>query len=128
MHILSEMREGYIEYVFLYLCFCYNGTIVTVCLCMKDNNMSNKIDLTRITIDIPKEMHRRLKARAALQGNSMREIIENLINQEFEGHGCSECHAMHTPNKKTLKAMQEAHDGKNISTQSVDELFKKLGL
>lgn len=47
--------------------------------------MSTKNDLSRITIDIPKEDHKRLKALAALEGKSMREIIIESIEERIAG-------------------------------------------
>ena len=44
--------------------------------------MDKKSDLSRITVDIPKVYHRKLKAMAAFQGKSMREIII----ESLEGH------------------------------------------
>jgi len=37
--------------------------------------MNRNNDLLRITLDIPKKIHRQLKARAAILGKSMRTII-----------------------------------------------------
>ena len=85
--------------------------------------MSAKTELSRITIDIPKIDHKKLKALAALQDKSMREIIIELI----EGH--LSCSKSHYPNKKTQKALANVEKGKNlVVTENVDELFKKLGM
>ena len=40
-----------------------------------DETMSAKTHLSRMTIDIPEEDHKRLKALAAVLGKSMREIV-----------------------------------------------------
>lgn len=45
--------------------------------------MSTKSELSRITIDIPKEDHKRLKALAALEGKSMRELIIESIEERI---------------------------------------------
>ena len=63
-----------------------------------------KSDLSRITVDIPKDSHKKLKAMAALLGKSMREIIietieKNLLNPK-------------TPNKKTLRAIKDVEKEK----------------
>ena len=47
--------------------------------------MSTKSELSRITIDIPKEDHKRLKALAALEGKSMRELIMESIEERISG-------------------------------------------
>ena len=65
--------------------------------------MNAKSDLSRITIDIPKESHRKLKAMAALLGKSMREIIIESIEERLYGS--------HSPNKETKKAIEEVEQG-----------------
>lgn len=42
--------------------------------------MSTKKKLSRITIDLPKEHHMRIKALAAIQGKSMRDVVVELID------------------------------------------------
>lgn len=42
--------------------------------------MTAKDHMSRFTIDLPKEDHKRLKAEAALSGKSMREIVVDLIH------------------------------------------------
>lgn len=59
--------------------------------------MSSKSDLFRMTVDIPVEDHKRLKAMAAVLGKSMREIVSDWI------HG--NLHRENIPNTKTLKAI-----------------------
>lgn len=44
--------------------------------------MEKKEKICRFTIDIPIEMHKRLKALAAIHGKSMREIVvESIVEQ-----------------------------------------------
>ncbi len=80
-----------------------------------------KNDVSRITIDIPKESHRRLKSMAALLGKSMREIViesieKNLLNPK-------------TPNKKTLQAIKAVEKKKGlVKAKNAEGLFKKLGI
>jgi uncharacterized protein YpuA (DUF1002 family) len=45
--------------------------------------MNSKNDISRITVDIPKSDHRKLKALAALEGKSMREIIIESIEKRL---------------------------------------------
>ena len=84
--------------------------------------MSSKVvrsSYARITVDIPKIDHKRLKAMAALRGTSMRKIIIESI----------EFYSAHFPNEETLKAIAEAEDGKNlVRAKDVEDLFKKLGI
>lgn len=85
--------------------------------------MSTKAELSRITIDIPKVDHKKLKAFAALHDKSMREVILELI----EGYlGCSKSHE---PNKKTQSAVKNIEKGKDlVKAKNAEDLFKKLGL
>ena len=45
--------------------------------------MTAKSHLSRMTIDIPEEDHKRLKALAAVLGKSMRELIIDWIQEHF---------------------------------------------
>jgi hypothetical protein len=93
---------------------------------MKGNFMNtNKEELFRITVDIPKREHKRLKTIAALTGKSLRELV-------IEGIGyvdlkCAE--SDHVPNEETRKAIEESRQGKNrVSGQEADKITKKFGL
>jgi len=83
--------------------------------------MSAKHNLSRMTIDIPEEDHKRLKALAAVLGKSMREIVADWIH----GYLYSE----NTPNAETLKAIDKIEKNKDlIEATDVQDLFKKLGI
>ncbi len=83
--------------------------------------MNIKKDLSRITIDIPKEDHKKLKAMAAILGKSMREIVIESLEQHLS--------SSKTPNNKTLKVIADAHHGKGLTTaKDAEDLFKKLGI
>ena len=85
--------------------------------------MKIREELSRITVDIPKVDHLKLKAMAALTSKSMREIIIELIEEHL---GCSKSHI---PNKKTREAIGNIEKGKNlVKAKNVDDLFKKLGM
>ena len=78
-------------------------------------------DLFRMTIDIPAEDHKRLKALAAVLGKSMREIISDWI------HG--NLYSENVLNAKTLKVMSDIEKGKNlIESKDIQDLFRKLGI
>lgn len=110
------------ENIFTYFCICGNMRIY-----LKGQTMK-KAELSRITIDIPKTSHKKLKAMAALQGVSMREVINNLIDQQILGDS-AECPHGHIPNKKTTKVLKNIKEGKNlVKAENVQELLKKLGL
>lgn len=86
--------------------------------------MRTKNELSRITIEIPKTEHKKLKARAAVLGKSMKEIILDLIKKN------NECiYSDHKPNKETLKSLKNIEEGKNLTKiENLDALSKKLGL
>jgi hypothetical protein len=78
-------------------------------------------DLFRMTIDIPAEDHKRLKALAAVLGKSMREIISDWI------HG--NLYSENTPNAATMKAIDSVEKGKDlVEAKNAQDLFRKLGI
>lgn len=80
--------------------------------------MSN---LFRITIDIPDEDHKRLKALAAVLGKSMREIVSEWI------HG--NLYSENTPNAETMKAIDSVEKRNGlIEAKDAQDLFRKLGI
>jgi antitoxin component of RelBE/YafQ-DinJ toxin-antitoxin module len=77
--------------------------------------------LSRITIDIPKIDHKKLKAIAALTGKSMREIIITSIEEHLK--------TAKILNKETRKAIEDAEKGKGLTkAKNAADLFKKLGI
>ncbi len=75
----------------------------------------------RMTIDIPIEDHKRLKALAAVLGKSMREIVIDWMHENL--------YSSNSPNKKTLEAIENVEKGKNlVEAKNADELFRKLGI
>jgi ribosomal 50S subunit-associated protein YjgA (DUF615 family) len=83
--------------------------------------MNIKKDVSRITIDIPMADHKRLKAMAAMLGKSMREIVVASIEEHL--------HKVKIPNKKTLAAIANIEQGKNlVKAKDAEDLFKKLGI
>jgi antitoxin component of RelBE/YafQ-DinJ toxin-antitoxin module len=92
--------------------------------------MNPKNELSRITIDISSEAHKRLKSMAAVQGKSMRKIVVELIdNQLSKAPKKDDCPYSHIPNKKTVKAIKDAQKGKGlVKAKNAKDLFKKLGI
>lgn len=83
--------------------------------------MTTKSHLSRMTIDIPQEDHKRLKALAAVFGKSMREIVIEWIHEHL--------YSSNTPNAETLNAMKQIEHGENlIESKDIDDMFKKLGI
>ena len=77
--------------------------------------------LSRITIDISKECHKRLKAMSAILGKSMREfVIESIEERLYDSK---------TPNRKTVKAIKDSDKKKNlVEAKNAKDLFEKLGI
>ena len=74
-----------------------------------------------MTLDIPEEDHKRLKALAAILGKSMREIVANWIHEHL--------YSANMPNKETLKAMESIEKGRDlIEADDAEDLFRKLGI
>jgi len=86
--------------------------------------MNTKNESSRVTIDMSKAMHRRLKTHAALLGKSMREVILDAL-ESTEACRLSS----HIPNKTTRKAIQDIEKGHDlVEVKNVKELLKKLGM
>jgi hypothetical protein len=83
--------------------------------------MSAKSHLSRMTLDIPEEDHKRLKALAAVLGKSMRELVINWIHEHL--------YSANVPNKATLKAIESVEKGHNLTeANDAEDLFRKLGI
>jgi hypothetical protein len=83
--------------------------------------MSTKSQISRMTLDIPEEDHKRLKALAAILGKSMREIVSSWIHEHL--------YSANMPNKETLKAIESVEKGQNlIKAEDAEDLFRKLGI
>ena len=83
--------------------------------------MNTKGHLSRMTIDIPEEDHKRLKALAAILGKSMREVVSEWIHKHL--------YSANSPNKETLKAISDVERGKDlVEADHAEELFRKLGI
>ena len=83
--------------------------------------MSAKGHISRMTLDIPEEDHKRLKAMAAILGKSMREIVANWIHEHL--------YSANMPNKETLKAIESIEKGRDlIEADNAEDLFRKLGI
>jgi hypothetical protein len=76
-------------------------------------------NISRITIDLPKESHQKLKAMAAVLGKSIREIVIESIEKQLK--------SSHYPNKKTRTAIKNAEHGKGLrEIKNIEAFFKKL--
>ena len=83
--------------------------------------MNPKPEMSRITLDVPKMVHKRLKALAALSGKSMRDIIVESIEEQLRNPKIM--------NAQTLKTIENIENRKGlIEVDSPEDLFKKLGI
>jgi len=87
--------------------------------------MDNRKDLSRLTSDIPKQYHVKIKSIALLTGKTIREVLMEAIDAID-----MECIASdHVPNKETRKVLEEIKKGKNlIRGKGAEKITKKLGL
>jgi len=83
----------------------------------------SKENLSRLTIDIPKKHHIKLKSIALITEKSMREIIIDAI----ESIDLKCLNNKHLPNKETLKSIDNIKKGKNLTEiDDLKTLFYKL--
>jgi hypothetical protein len=77
------------------------------------------IKTARLTIDLPRADHKRLKMAASMIGTSMKDLVLMSV-EEF----------MHRkPNKVTIKAIKQSEAGKNLKKfQNLEDLFEDLGI
>lgn len=77
------------------------------------------IKTARLTIDLPKNEHKRLKMAASMMGTTMKGLVLMSVD-EF----------MHRkPNKVTVKAIKQSEVGKNLKKfSSLEALFEDLGI
>ena len=75
------------------------------------------VSTTRVTLDIPKDMHRKVKAIAALLGVSLKDFILDCVEEKaFKKE----------PKASLKKALRDAYEEKDlISYDSLEEFAKK---
>lgn len=74
---------------------------------------------SRLTIDLPKAEHKRLKMAASRMGTTMKDLVLMSVEEFMQ----------RKPNKVTLKALKQSDTGKNLKKfDSLDELFEDLGI
>ncbi len=83
--------------------------------------MKNKGEMSRITFDIPKVDHKRLKTLSAVLGKSMREVILESIRETLR--------VAIITNKETLETIKNIEARKGlVEVESPEDLFEKLGI
>ena len=75
----------------------------------------------RMTIDMPFEEHKRLKAMAAFMGVTLKDLVLNCLR----AHLLSD----NEPNDETLEAFKETEEGKGlVRCKNFNDFINKLGL
>ena len=86
--------------------------------------MRTEVTNTRLTIDLPSDMHRIVKVHASLSNLTIKDFIIEAIDKRLDEDGVSK----NVPNKKTVAAlrysMKNAHKLKSFN--SVDEMMVDL--
>lgn len=83
--------------------------------------MSTHSDHTRMTIDMPVNEHKQLKAMAAFMGVSLKDLILSCVRDHLL--------SQNKPNLETLKAFKETEEGIGlVKCDSFDDFVTKLGL
>lgn len=78
-------------------------------------------DQARMTIDMPFEEHKKLKAMAAFMGMSLKELVLSCLRDHLLSDN--------EPNNETLNAFKETDEGKGlIRCKDFNDFVNKLGL
>ncbi len=85
-------------------------------------------ETVRLTLEIPKKYHRKLKSFAAMHGKTIKEVVVDstgyIMAQEEKAQKCDRCHE---PNEETIRVLEEARQGKGlVKAKDIKDLFKKL--
>ena len=88
--------------------------------------------MSRLTIEIPDEMHKQIKALAALNGQNIKEFVLSRLTGK-SAQAAKPSTKVKKPSKQLLAALEEArHPEKLRAFKTTDELFatwrKELGL
>lgn len=74
---------------------------------------------SRLTIDLPKAEHKRLKTAASLLGTTMKDLVLMSVEEFMQ----------RKPNKVTSKALKQSEARKNLKKfDSLGEFFEDLGI
>lgn len=73
----------------------------------------------RLTIDLSRAEHKRLKTAASLMGTTMKDLVLISVGEFL----------LKKPNKVTLKAMKQSESGKGLKKfKTMEEFFEDLGI
>ena len=77
---------------------------------------------TKLTIEMPKNEHKKLKALAAALGLTIKDLVLDCLRSNV-------LYSKNEPNTETLKVFHNTDSGKNLkSFKNADEFLKDLGL
>lgn len=77
------------------------------------------VKTSRLTIDLPRAEHKRLKMAASMIGTTMKSLVLMSVEEFMQ----------RKPNKVTVKAIKQSEMGKGLKKfDSLDELFDDLGI
>lgn len=89
--------------------------------------MRTKPEQSRVSVNLPKEFHRRVKSYAALRGKTMQALVMEALGRSMEEHSDEPCKHSHEPNERLEKILKNIDEGKNlIEYENIDDLFKDL--
>jgi hypothetical protein len=78
-------------------------------------------DFTRMTIEMPEQEHKKLKAMAAFLGISLKDLVLNCLRDNLL--------SKNKPNAKTLKAFKETEARSGLTEcEDFNDFIDKLGL
>ena len=87
----------------------------------RNNNVS------RITINMPKIKHKRLKTLAALSGKSVREIVHEFIEIGISQYQELICPLNHIPNKETIMSIRDSEKEESlVKAKDAKNLFDRI--
>lgn len=73
----------------------------------------------RLTIDLPRAFHKRLKMAASMMGTTMKDLVLISVDEFMR----------RKPNKVTVKAIRQSETGKGLKKfDTLDALFEDLGI
>lgn len=81
-----------------------------------------------LTIALKKKQYQKLQAIAEIEEKTIEEIVCRFVDQNTKTDRPG-CPYSHVPNKKTIRAIKNVKNKKNlVKAETLDDLFKKLGI
>jgi hypothetical protein len=97
----------------------YKFLYFRVCGILSEMEMQMSTKTARLTIDLPRAEHKRLKMAAHMMDTSMKDLVLMSVEEFMQ----------RKPNKVTMKAIKQSEEGKNLKKcDSLEDLFEDLGI